>query len=129
MCAWLTNIAFISICKNNHVTVPTELASSERSLRSTGLFSDIWITSKLLRPTSEPRPSATDWQSDINLCIDLSGPTTRDTTLAILSTETFLLLVMLVGFLRERDHRLGRFLFNKVITLSCWFGDLADKLT
>lgn len=51
------------------------------------------------------------------MCVILSGETARDTTLVTLSTETFLLLVLLMGLLRERDHYLGRFLFNRVITL------------
>lgn len=67
---------------------------------------------------SQPWQSSADREQYIGVCVVLSGKATRDTTLATLSTETFLLLVMLIGLLRERDHYLGRFLFNRVITLS-----------
>lgn len=41
----------------------------------------------------------------------------RDTTLATLCSEMFLLTFMLVGLVRQRDHYLGRLLFHHVGTL------------
>ncbi|KAI0288385.1 hypothetical protein BC826DRAFT_695034 [Russula brevipes] len=44
---------------------------------------------------------------------------TLDSTLATLFSETFLLLLMLAGLLRQRDHHLGRFLFCQGLIWLC----------
>ena len=41
----------------------------------------------------------------------------RDATLATLSSEMILLIVMLAGLVRQRDHYLGRLLFHHVSAL------------
>ena len=48
-------------------------------------------------------------------CVLRDGGPNRDTTLATLCTEMILLIFMLTGLVRQRDHYLGRLLFHHVI--------------
>ncbi|KAI9509248.1 hypothetical protein F5148DRAFT_778286 [Russula earlei] len=53
------------------------------------------------------------FESSFGTCVLHGAQTTRDSTLATLTSEMFLLFVMLFGLLRERDHYLGRLLFHQ----------------
>ncbi|KAI0000189.1 hypothetical protein BJV74DRAFT_146920 [Russula compacta] len=55
------------------------------------------------------------WDHNIGTCVldKEAGQMTLDSTLTTISSELFLLFVMLTGLVRERDHCLGRLLFNQ----------------
>jgi predicted aminopeptidase len=50
----------------------------------------------------------------LGTCVLKDGRMNRDATLATLCSEMILLIFMLAGLLRQRDHYLGRLLFHHV---------------
>ena len=61
------------------------------------------------------RQTTAHFSTTLGVCVPRSVLTTRDSILTTLCSEMFLLFVMLSGLTRERDHQLGRLLFNQVI--------------
>ncbi|KAH8987832.1 hypothetical protein EDB92DRAFT_1948338 [Lactarius akahatsu] len=52
------------------------------------------------------------WADQLRACVSV-GEKSRDNIMATFFSEVFLLLVMTIGLLRQRDHYLGRLLFNQ----------------
>ncbi|KAH9039213.1 hypothetical protein EDB84DRAFT_1066937 [Lactarius hengduanensis] len=52
------------------------------------------------------------WAGQLRACVFV-GEKSRDNIMATFFSEVFLLLVMTIGLLRQRDHYLGRLLFNQ----------------
>jgi hypothetical protein len=55
------------------------------------------------------------WADQLGACV-FDGNLGRDSIVVTFCAEVFLLLVMMIGLVRERDHYLGRLLFNQVAT-------------
>ncbi|KAI9458669.1 hypothetical protein BJY52DRAFT_1372037 [Lactarius psammicola] len=53
------------------------------------------------------------WVEQLRACVFIDGEKGRDNIMATFFSEVFLLLVMTTGLLRQRDHYLGRLLFNQ----------------
>ncbi|KAH9061098.1 hypothetical protein EDB87DRAFT_482486 [Lactarius vividus] len=53
------------------------------------------------------------WAEQVGACVFVDGEQSRDNIMATFFSEVFLLLVMTIGLLRQRDHHLGRLLFNQ----------------
>jgi hypothetical protein len=62
----------------------------------------------------------------LETCVPSERRLSRDTTLATLCSEMFLLAFMLTGLVRQRDHYLGRLLFHHVSTLFDGFRGLCE---
>ncbi|KAI9438603.1 hypothetical protein H4582DRAFT_2076233 [Lactarius indigo] len=56
------------------------------------------------------------WAEQLRACVFDGGEKNRDNIMATFFSEVFLLLIMTIGLLRQRDHYLGRLLFNQVAT-------------
>lgn len=55
------------------------------------------------------------WADQLGVCV-FDGSESRDNIMVTFFSEVFLLVVTMVGLVRERDHNLGRLLFNQVAT-------------
>ncbi|KAH9962859.1 hypothetical protein BC827DRAFT_177052 [Russula dissimulans] len=73
-----------------------------------------WLTNIALIIRSTVTTSA-KYESSFGTCVLHKAKTTRDSTLATLSSDMFLLIVMLFGLVSERGHHLGRLLFHQAL--------------
>ncbi|KAI0252532.1 hypothetical protein BJV78DRAFT_342330 [Lactifluus subvellereus] len=91
--AWLTNIAFMIRNRSTHYFV---VEHTQTSLYCTGFI----ITSAY-------------WEPTIPTCVFRDSRKILANTTATFCTEFFLLLVMIIGLVRQRDHSIGRRLFHQ----------------
>ncbi len=70
----------------------------------------------LLRHLSLGWQTKGTWVEQLRACVFVDSEKGRDNIMATFFSEAFLLLVMTTGLLRQRDHYLGRLLFNQVAT-------------
>ncbi|KAI0298680.1 hypothetical protein B0F90DRAFT_683878 [Multifurca ochricompacta] len=71
-----------------------------------------WLTNLAFLIRSVVITSA-HWDHTLGMCVLDESQRSRDNTTATFCAEAFLLLVMLAGLMRQRDHYLGRLLFNQ----------------
>ncbi|KAI0261671.1 hypothetical protein BC834DRAFT_972606 [Gloeopeniophorella convolvens] len=57
--------------------------------------------------------TSASWESSVSTCALDNSQKSRDNTTVTFCTDVFLLIVMLAGLMRQRDHYLGRLLFNQ----------------
>ena len=90
-------------------------SSLGNTLRFTGIVTvRMNRSSPVFSPSLNRRQTKARYSRALETCVLVDGRMSRDATLATLSSEMILLIVMLAGLVRQRDHYLGRLLFHHV---------------
>ncbi|KAI0262519.1 hypothetical protein BC834DRAFT_971894 [Gloeopeniophorella convolvens] len=110
--AWLINIAFM--IRSEHAQ--WFMFALSFTISSSGTMIVRCIGSVL---PSSPLRLSTDvgfWEPSFGTCALDNSQRNFDNIAATFCTDVFLLMVMLAGLMRQRDHHLGRLLFNQGLT-------------
>lgn len=128
--AWLINLAFVIRSTRIHAAIHRASTLRDYCVPQVSL-QYACIDPSPFSLSLNCRQISALWDNNIGSCVvdKEAGQVTLDSTLTSISSELFLLFVMLAGLVRERDHCLGRLLFNQVVILFGGFVacELADR--